>query len=109
MSLVFGGLQYLLFAAIMFYLIGRIASFRSVRKLFWYSPFVYVLCAILGTYALEFSKFVYENPIDSALDVAGFYFVFGLLFGYIYCVIIEVIFQVFKTKGWVFTGDRNLN
>ena len=107
MSLVFGGVQYLFFAALMFYFIGRFESLKKIKKLFWCSPFIYIVFGTVGWhlafYAWKYSKPMYSFSVDDAVGPFFFFSIFGLLFGYIYCLIIEFVFQVFKKNKWINT------
>ncbi|WP_148274567.1 hypothetical protein [Advenella kashmirensis] len=107
MSLVFGGVQYLFFAALIFYLIGRLESLKEVKKLFWCSPFIYIIFGTVGWqlafYVWKYFKPMYSFSVDDAVGPFFFFSIFGLLFGYIYCLIIEFVFQVFKKNKWINT------
>lgn len=102
-SLGMGGIQYLFFAALMFYLIGRFDSLKKVRILFWCSPPIYIIFATIGWH-LVFDVWFHSKPMAqmNADDIFGplvFFSIFGSLFGYIYCLIIEVFFQIVKANG----------
>ncbi len=104
-SLVVGGAQYLVFAAAMFYLIGRLASLKKVKVLFWCSPLIYIVFGAAGWhiafYVWEYSRPMYKLSLDDALGPFLFFAIFGSLFGYVYCLVIEFVFQMFKMNEWV--------
>jgi len=107
-SLAIGGVQYLFFTAVMFYLIGRLGSLREIKILFWCSPLIYILFATIGWHLFDAWMYFKSRKPLSADVVFGpliFFSIFGSLFGYIYCLIIEIIFQILKRTGWTTKDD----
>ncbi|HBP28034.1 MAG: hypothetical protein ACTIKR_00900 [Advenella sp.] len=103
-SLTFGGIQYLFFAAVMVYLIGRLGSLREIKILFWCSPLIYIIFATIGWHVFDawmYLKSMKQMSVDDVFGPLLFFSIFGSLFGYIYCLIIEMLFQIFKAHGGI--------
>lgn len=100
LSLMFSGVEYLFFAAIAFYLIGRISSEIQLKRLYWLSPFIFVAIAVPSAYI----QFLIEKMTNPDLKSGGLFIlvaIFGILFGYGYCFVVEIIYQIFIRLGWI--------
>lgn len=49
---------------------------------------------------------MYEFSVDDAAGPLFFFLVYGLLFGYVYCLISELVYRIFEAVGWI--GENNI-
>ena len=61
MSIWFSGIEYIVFAIMMFYLIGKAESTDRIRRLFWWSPPIFVVFAICGWF-IRVCIYILANP-----------------------------------------------
>jgi len=107
MSLYFSGIEYLIFATIMFYLIGKYQTTQKIRRLFWLTPPIFVLLSIFGWHVRLYINTIFNPVLIFSFDMILPLLFYGLLVGYGYCLFIELIYQVFKSRGWVRVEQQN--
>jgi len=101
LSLKIGGVPYIVFAALIFFGLNRMRSGAQVHKLICLSPILFLPILIIGYYAsvlIERAKGV--NVQFAAGDMLPLV-VFGLLVGYAFVILTEVLFAICKSIGWV--------
>lgn len=101
LSVRIGGLAYLAFGCLVFFGLGRIRSESQLHKLIWLSPILYMPILIVGWFAqVLIGRMKTPGLQMSAADVLPLV-VYGLLLGYLYVVVAELLFAIFKNYGWV--------
>ena len=88
MSVVFGGVPYLLTSIVLWFLLGKCRSWRSFIRTIISAPLLFfplqVLTSIFGWNFLESATSNYLNDIESLLTVAAF----SLTLGYLYVLLV---------------------
>lgn len=83
LSLWFGGVQYAIFAAILFYWIGRLGKPESIKKLTYAAPLIFIPIQYIGWG-------IYSGEWDAFLVFS----LFIILIGYAYVVIINSLYPL---------------
>ncbi len=99
--LMLSGVEYLFFVAISFVYLWRIHSIEQVQRIVWLAPLIFILFALVGSYLQQFWD-RRSNPdllisLDSALPII----VYGLMFGYGYCMLIELACRILRAFGFM--------
>ena len=107
MSIFISGLEYIIFAIAMFYLIGKYRTDKKIRQLFWRSPPIFIVIAICGWYIGLYIDRLTNPSLIVSFDMVYIFLFYGLLIGYGYCLFIELIYRVFQSLGWISLNQHN--
>ena len=104
LSLTFGGVQYLIFAATMTLLFVRTDNIRLMRQLVLFSPLLYVPLQGLGWILWRMVNEGAElNGVISELIIFGIYSIFV---GYAYVAITSLLYFIGATCGFIAMGQQ---
>ena len=101
LALGFGGLQYLLFALLMSYYIGKLRTERRIRHLSYWAPVMFVPIQALG-WVLWAGYQWYINPNTSGVFTPLLPFAaYTIIIGYAYVGVVNIFYVLFRGVGWV--------
>lgn len=101
LSLGFGGIQYVLFAGALFYVLGRLKTLAQMEVLAYFAPVIFVPVVAAG-WLIQGHIARIQNP-----DLVGIWeallplTAYSLLVGYVYVGIVMLVFKAFSSLGWV--------
>lgn len=98
LSLAFGGVQYVLFAGALFLAIGRFRSAERITRLSFWAPVLFVPVQAAG-WLLYVQHSEPQGQFEPSQLLPGA--VYSLLLGYAYVVVVNAVYHLFSTKGWV--------
>ncbi|AFK63905.1 hypothetical protein TKWG_20940 [Advenella kashmirensis WT001] len=107
MSIFISGIEYIIFAIAMFYLIGKYRTDKKIRRLFWLSPPIFIVIAICGWYIGLYIDRLTNPSLIVSFDMVYIFLFYGLLIGYGYCLFFELIYRVFQSLGWISLDQHN--
>ncbi|WP_040500340.1 hypothetical protein [Ideonella sp. B508-1] len=101
LSLGFGGIQYVVFAAVLFYALGRLKTQERMEALAYAAPLLFLPFVATGWLIQSYIAQI-ENPDlvgiwEALLPIAAY----SLLVGYVYVGIVMLVFKAFSSRGWV--------
>jgi hypothetical protein len=101
LSLTFGGIQYIIFALVLFFIIGRIKEINLLKRLLNLAPLLFLPVQIIGWLLSGYIERL-SNPnltgIWGALVPFTFYV---LVIGYCYVGLIYFMYGLCRRLGWV--------
>jgi hypothetical protein len=101
LSLLFGGIQYALFAVLLFFVVGRLRSAKRIIHLSLWTPVLFVPVQGMGWFlygALTTSvEAGMSNNAEGLLPFAAY----SLALGYVYVVVVNVTYYAFSSLSWV--------
>lgn len=94
LSLQFGGIQYLVFALVVFVMLGRMKSLRSRLVLLWMSPVLFIPIQFIGWVVRQYIE-RFLNP-ELVLSWESIYpmITFTLILGYGYVILVAAVFAL---------------
>ena len=100
LSLEFGGIAYLFFGAALFYWLGKLATSKSMRKLTYIAPLLFIpVQAIFWLTSYYIEKL--SNPdLAGGWDGIPIFAVYILIIGYCYVVIVNMGYFMFSRLGF---------
>ena len=100
LALAFGGIQYLVFAAWMFFAIGRQKDGESIQKLSFFSPLLFIPIQAIGWVAWAWYEQVSNPNITSGMWEPLLPFAFyTIVIGYLYVGVVNAVYWAFRWKG----------
>lgn len=101
LSLGFGGIQYLCFAAALFFVVGRLGSASKIKSLSLWLPALFVPVQALGW--LIYAKFSQGSTGTFADLLPGA--IYSLILGYVYVALSLLGYRAFVELGWIDNGE----
>jgi hypothetical protein len=103
--LVFGGIQYLIFAIWMFITIGRKADARAIQKLSYVAPILYLPIQALGWIVYAYSQTSWSAGVwEPLLPLA----VYSLGLGYVVVVLVNALYSLLKATKVIPDSGRSM-
>ncbi|MBI5007435.1 MAG: hypothetical protein HZB95_10000 [Nitrosomonadales bacterium] len=96
LSLVFGGIQYLLFACVMFFLIGRIKDEARIQKLSFCAPLLFIPIQGGGWLLYEYIDQLFNPDIIYSWGELIPFAVYILIIGYVYVGLVNIVYGIVK-------------
>lgn len=101
LSLALGGLQYLVFAIWLFFVIGRTKTSKQVQKLSAMAPLLFVPVQAMGWFAVSYSERLSNPELGGIWEPIIPFAVYTVVIGYVYVGIVNAAFEVCKRLGVV--------
>jgi hypothetical protein len=101
MSLAFGGVQYVIFALLIFVVIGRLKSTKQIERLSYWAPLMFVPFQAIGWLTYSYIQRP-SNPELTGIWPALFPLaVYALFIGYAYVGLVTLLNWLLARQGWV--------
>jgi hypothetical protein len=101
MSLAFGGVQYVIFALLLFVVIGRLETTKQIERLSYWAPLMFVPFQAIGWLTYSYIQRL-SNPEMTGIWPALFPLaVYALFIGYSYVGLIALLNWLLARQGWV--------
>jgi hypothetical protein len=95
MSLGFGGIQYVIFAAFLFWWIGRLKTPRRIRRLSLIAPLCFVPVQAAGWVIYGYLSTLSIPGPTGIWNVLPAFAVYTLVIGYVYVGIVNLLYAIF--------------
>jgi hypothetical protein len=100
-TLAFGGAQYVAFAIWLFFVIGKKDSSAEIQNLSFLAPLLFVPIQAIGWVAWGYYDRLSNPELEGIWEPLLPFAVYTLVIGYLYVVIVNVVFRAFQKKGIV--------
>jgi hypothetical protein len=93
-SLAFGGLQYLLFACLMFYFIGRLREAEEIQRLSYWAPVIFIPIQAGGWLIFGYIERLSNPNLVGIWDGLIVFPVYILIVGYVYVGLVNLTYGI---------------
>lgn len=93
-SLAFGGLQYIVFATIVFFWIGRLKEAQKIRRLSYWAPLLLISFQAAGWVAWCYMERLSNPELVGCWGALVLFAVYVLFIGYAYVVLVNLVYVV---------------
>ncbi len=101
MALAFGGVQYIVFAAALFIVIGRLKSTEKIQRLALWAPVLFVPVQVLGWVSFGYIERLANPDLAGVWEALPIFVVWVLVLGYMYVGLVALIFRLSKFAGFL--------
>lgn len=104
LSLSFGGAQYLIFAVVMFLVVGRQNTVSGLNRVVYLSPVIFLPFVIVGWLLSGYFQRSTNPLLVGIWDAVPLIILYALIIGYAYVGVVLVIRYIFTQLGWLKTS-----
>ena len=101
LSLAFGGIQYVVFALLLFVVIGRLKTTERIKRLCYWAPLLFVPFQAIGWLTFSYIQLLSNPELTDIWSALLPFAVYALLFGYAYVGFVVLLHWQFVRRGWV--------
>lgn len=101
LSLAFGGVQYMLFAGVLFYWVGRLKDAERIRRLSYVAPLYFIPVQSIGWVISGYIQKITNPDLVGIWDALPIFATYTIVVGYVYVGAVNLLYIIF------FRGSRH--
>ena len=100
-ALLFGGAQYLFFAAVLYFVIGRLKTVERIQRLARWTPVLFIPVQVAGWLIGAYLQRLSDPDLVGIWEPLPAFAVYVLIFGYGYVGLVALAYCVVRSRGHI--------